>query len=206
MTYRVADLVPGGTATFDPGTSLLVTGPTRVARGRLFDVVAAGPKNGESAIVVSADQSGSEVVAALREWNALVPEQVGIVDCTESGGSEGVADARVSRLSSPGDLTGISLEFAKLLRELQQRGHADRVRVGVASISTLLMYSELQTVFRFLHVFTSRIRSADMLGAFSLDPDMHDGRTRNTVRAIFDCEATVDGNDVALQGSGYAVE
>jgi len=29
----------------------------------------------------------------------------------------------------------------------------------VHSLSTLLMYSDLQTVFRFLHVFTGRIRA-----------------------------------------------
>lgn len=205
MTYRV-DGLADATTTFDPGTSLLVTGATQVTRNRLFDVVAAGPLNGESAIVVSADQSGSEVVEAFRERDALVAGRVGVVDCTEGGGSEEFEDARVSQLSSPGDLTGISLEFAKLLRGFQQAGHADRVRVGVASVSTLLMYSELQTVFRFLHVFTSRIRSADMFGVFSLDPNMHDGQTRNTVRAIFDCEATIDGDDTALQGAGYVVE
>lgn len=205
MTYDVDGLRPATTTSFESGTSLLVSGPTRLARARLLDLIAAGSANEESAIVISADISAGEVIEALRERGPLPPGRVGIVDCTDGAGGEGVEDARVAQVSTPADLTGISLEFAKLVDWLQESGMAGRLRVGVASVSTLLMYGDLQTVFRFLHVFTSRIGSAGMFGAFSIDPDMHDGQAYNTVRAIFDCEATVDSDGVSLRGSGYSV-
>lgn len=205
MTYDVDGLRPATTTSFDSGTSLLVTGPTQPARDRLLDVIAAGSAHEESAIVVSTDISARAVIEALRERGPLPPGRVGIVDCTDGPDGGAVEDARVAQLSTPADLTGISLEFAKLLDWLQQDGMGGRLRVGVVSVSTLLMYSELQTVFRFLHVFTSRIASAGMFGAFSIDPDMHDGQTYNTIRAIFDCEATVDSDGVSLRGSGYSV-
>lgn len=206
MTYEVADMVPAGTATFDAGTSLLVSGPTQAGRSRILDLIAGGSANDEPAIVISADLPARQVVEALRERNGFAPGRIGIVDCTE-GGTEGAGDGvRVATLSTPADLTGISLEFAKLLNSFQPEDRSGRLRVGVLSVSTLLMYGELQTVFRFLHVFTSRIRSAGMFGGFSLDPDVHDGQTYNTVRAIFDCEATVDGEDTRLKGTGFTVE
>lgn len=54
------------------------------------------------------------------------------------------------------------------------------------SLSTLLMYADLQTVFRFLHVFTGRIQSVGGLGVFTIDADAHDDRTMNTIKQLFD--------------------
>lgn len=205
MTYEVDGLIAGRTTTFEPGTSLLVSGPTQTGRARLLDLIADGCAREEATIVVSADMTAREVIDALRERAGLPAGRVGILDCTDGAEGGPVEDAHVGQLSTPADLTGISLEFAKLLRALQDGERPSRLRVGVVSVSTLLMYGELQTVFRFLHVFTSRLRSAGMFGAFTIDPDMHDGQTRNTVRAIFDCEATVDEDGVSLQGTGYTV-
>ena len=70
-------------------------------------------------------------------------------------------------------------------------------------MSTSLMYTELRTMFRFLHVFTARIRSGDMFGVFSLDPTMHEEKAHNTIRAVFDCEATVDESEIRVSGTGY---
>lgn len=206
MGYEVEGLVGAGTTTFEPGTSLLVSGPTQVGRARLLDLIAAGSAREESAIVVSADMSARQVIDALRDRNGITPGRVGIVDCTDGADGGHVDGAHVAQLSTPADLTGISLEFAKVLRSLRQDDGPDQFRVGLVSVSTLLMYGDLQTVFRFLHVFTTRLGSAGMFGAFTLDPDMHDGQTRNTVRAIFDCEATVDADGASLQGAGYAVD
>lgn len=204
MTYRVDGLLADGTVAFDPGTSLLVTGSAAASEDRLLDVVGDGVARDETAIVISATTSAAGIVAALRDRDALVPERVGVLDCTDSRGGE-TQGVPVAEVSSPGDLTGISLEFVKLLRRFEETGHAERVRVGLASISTLLIYTEVRTTFRFLHVFTSRISSAEMLGVFSIDPDMHDSQTVNTVRAIFDCEVHL-GDDVDLRGTGFTIE
>jgi hypothetical protein len=127
---------------------------------------------------------------------------VGIVDATGQDSST-EEDVPIEHIGSPGDLTGISLEFAKLARRFEGTGTGNRIRVGLASVSTLLMYSEVQTVFRFLHVFTSRIQSAGLFGVFALDPGMHDAQTVNTIRAIFDAEARIDDGTITLSGSGF---
>lgn len=199
--YDVTDVLPGtGVSAFEPGTSLLVTG-TRADTGELaLDLLAGGD---EPAVVITTNESADRTVAAFERRGALGPDRLGIVDCTsgETDGDDRDDDIPVESLGSPGDLTGISLEFAKIARELQ--ADDGRLRVGLATISTVLMYAETETTFRFLHVFTSRIRSADWLGVFTLDPEMHEPRTSNTIRAVFDCEARVSGGEVEIRGDGF---
>ena len=194
MSYDVEAF--DGPVAFDRGTSLLTTGASALTDERLLDVVA--PEAGETAIVVTTDTGASQIAADLRRRGAD-PEQVGIIDCTSR--NDAVEDIRVRQLSSPGDLTGISLEFAKLLDEDDD---PTDVRVGFASISTVLMYSEQQTLFRFLHVFTARISSAGMFGAFAMDPGMHDEKAYHTIRAVFDAEAeATDDGLTSLRGTGF---
>jgi len=74
----------------------------------------------------------------------------------------------------------------------------------VHSLSTLLMYSDLQTVFRFLHVFTGRIQSVNGLGLFSIDSTSHDEQAMNTLKQLFDGVITVPGDEepkIRLAGS-----
>ena len=48
------------------------------------------------------------------------------------------------------------------------------------------MYSDLQTVFRFMHVFTSRIENADALGVHVIESTAHDAEALNTLKQLFD--------------------
>jgi len=54
------------------------------------------------------------------------------------------------------------------------------------------MYSDLQTVFRFLHVFTGRIQSVDGLGLYVIDSSAHDDQTMNTLKQLFDGVVRLD--------------
>lgn len=195
MSYRAGGI--GETTTFDDGVSLLMTGPSAKTKERILDAVA--PETNERAIVITTNL-GAETVVRELERRGTDRTQVGVIDCTNTDSE--VTDVTVKNLNSPGDLTGISLEFAKLLDQNSERDSV-RARVGLESVSTALMYTELRTMFRFLHVFTARIRSGDMLGVFSLDPTMHEEQAYNTIRAVFDCEAQFDSDTVSLSGTGF---
>ena len=194
MSYRVEGF--GRTATFDPGASLLMTGATTPTDERLFDAVS--PEGDEFTVVITTNTGASQVVEELLDRGAD-RDQIGIIDCTNREAD--IEDVPVRQLSSPGDLTGISLEFAKLLDDA---GESTPIRVGFDSISTALMYTEQQTLFRFLHVFTARISSGEMLGVFAMDPGMHEEKAYNTIRAVFDAEVQVsDDGAEELQGTGF---
>jgi hypothetical protein len=195
MSYEVAGL--GEPTTFDDGASVLLAGDSPLTDQRLLDAVA--PDDGEQAIVITMNMNPGQIADELQDRGAD-PEQIGIIDCTSTGADVDGVDVR--ELNSPGDLTGISLEFAKLL-DGEDEEAVGPVRVGFASVSTALMYAELRTVFRFLHVFTARIGSGEMLGVFSMDPAMHEDKAYNTVRAVFDAEAKVTEEEPELRGTGF---
>lgn len=195
MSYRL-DGFDGVTA-FDDGVSLLMTGKSTTTNQRLLDAIA--PENGERAVVITTNTGPKTIVNEL-ERRGADRDQIGIIDCTNA--DTDVEGVPVRQLSSPGDLTGISLEFAKLF-DRNNKQETVRARIGFASVSTALMYTELRTIFRFLHVFTARIRSGEMVGVFSLDPTMHDEKAHNTIRAVFDCEADVSEAEIRVSGTGF---
>jgi hypothetical protein len=194
MSYRVERLDPA--TTFDPGTSVLVSGPSIRVSQRLFDAVT--PTDGQWTITITTNDGADVVVEKLLERGAD-RNRIAVIDCTTR--ETDVEDVPVRHLSSPGDLTGISLEFAKLLEEAVDCSAP--IRVGFESVSTGLMYTEVRTMFRFLHVFTARIRSGDMLGVFAMDPGMHEEKAHNTIRTVFDCEVRVDDADATIHGAGF---
>jgi hypothetical protein len=195
VSYRVDGL--GEASAFDDGVSVLMTGSSTTTRAHLLDAVT--PAERERAIVITMDTGAKTIVQEL-ERRGADRDQIGIIDCTNTESE--IDGVPVRNLNSPGDLTGISLEFAKLLGQ-DSEGDSIRVRVGIASVSTALMYTELRTMFRFLHVFTARIRSGDMFGVFALDPTMHEEKAHNTIRAVFDCEAEIGDDGVTLSGTGF---
>ena len=195
MSYRVDEF--GDVTAFDDGVSLLLTGDSTRTNQRLLDAVA--PEGSEQSVVITTN-TGAETIVKELERRGADREQIGIIDCTNADSE--IDGVPVRTLSSPGDLTGISLEFAKLFDRDPGEGPV-RARVGFASISTALMYTELRTMFRFLHVFTARIRSGDMFGVFSMDPGMHEEKAHNTIRAVFDCQAEIGENGISVSGTGF---
>ena len=201
MSYDVSGF---GEVTFSEGTSVLVSGDASQARERVYDAVAEGLADGEAAVFISTNESPRRILDALGERIDIPAERFAIVDVSGDGDDGEIDGVSVRAVGSPGDLTGMSLAFAKQLQLLEERGAATEARVVIDSVSTLLMYADVQTVFRFLHVFTSRLDSAGLFGIFTLQPGMHDEQETNTIRTLFDSQATIEQEDIALRGSGYS--
>jgi KaiC/GvpD/RAD55 family RecA-like ATPase len=180
--------VPFASGAVPAGTNLLLSGPPMTGKRDLaFDVLAHGSRDGDGAIVVSTKDSADRVRATFDD-HVDGDAPLGVVDCvTRQQGLETDADDELVRYaSSPVDLTGIGIEFSELLRHLYQQRGVERNRTLLYSLSTLLMYSNLQTVFRFLHVSTGRVQSVDGLGLFLIDDTAHDDQTMSTLKQLFD--------------------
>ena len=98
------------------------------------------------------------------------------------------------RVVHPEDLTGLGIALSESLSPAGG-GDADPTRFVLAydSVTALLQYVDTERTFRFLHVLTSRVRAANALGVFFMDPAAHDDRTVRTVEALFD--AVVEQDD-----------
>jgi len=186
------ELTPHFDAEVEPGTNILLTGPPLSGkRSIMMDILAAGTDRDEGAIAVTTKDGADRV---LRDYGKRTPYErkpVAVVDCvTRQQGGEIVESDRIKYASSPVDMTGIGIKLSEFLQAFGDRG-IERNRVMVHSLSTLLMYADLQTVFRFLHVFTGRVQSVDGLGLFSIDSTAHDDQAMNTVKQLFDGIITV---------------
>lgn len=180
----------------EPATNVLVAGPAMSGTRNLFVRMLAPPADsGEGTIVVSAGTNADRLFEQFRTVGGPVDgRRFGVVDC---GGHLQAPDAdgpTVATVSSPGDLTGIGMELTDLYESFYDRG-VRRLRTGLNSISTLLMYADLQPLFRFLHVFTGRISTADSLGVFVIDPTSHDDRTTRTISQLYDARIDVREGD-----------
>lgn len=187
-----------------PGTNLLVSGSAMSGKQRFgLETLTTGSQGGDGAIVVSTKDTGPRILDRYAEiGDAESP--VGVIDCvTQQQGTEPTGDDRILYAASPVDMTGIGINFSKLLESFYSDHGRRRNRILFSSLSTLLMYSDLQTVFRFLHVFTGRIQSANALGLYCLDSAAHDAQTMNTLKQLFDGQLTLSAEKPpSLQLSG----
>ncbi len=191
------DLRPHLDAEVDPGTSLLLTGPPLTGKRSLaMDVLAAGTDAGDGAIVVTTKDGADRVLKDYEKRTPYEGKPVAVVDCVtrQQGVGDVREDDRIKYASSPVDMTGIGIKLSEFLQAFGDRG-IERNRIMVHSLSTLLMYSDLQTVFRFLHVFTGRVQSVNGLGLFSIDSTAHDDQSLNTLKQLFDGIVTLSEDD-----------
>ncbi|WP_255150344.1 RAD55 family ATPase [Halorarius halobius] len=179
---------PLGDREVAPGTNVLVSGPPLSGKAALgYGVLRHGSERGEGSVVIMNRESAPRVRASYPDLFG-VDAPVGVVDCvTKQQGHGTVLDAdNVQYAASPEDMTGIGIESSELLEAFLDVRGLSRTRLLFVSVSTLLTYSDVQTVFRFLHVFTSRIENAGALGLFVVDADAHDEETMHTVSQLFD--------------------
>ena len=187
MPYDVTGVLPDALCReFDDGTNLLLSGPAMSGkRTTLLDLVARGESAGEGSVLVTSRDPAEEII---EEYEAVLggPSSfLHVVDCVSTQSGSATAAEGVHHVSSPGDLTGMGIEFSGVAEAASEAG-VDRLRVGFDSLSPLLMYVDIQRLFRFLHVFTSQIQSQGWLGVFSVDPESHDTQTVNTISQLFD--------------------
>ena len=188
----------------DAGRVVLVAGQAMTgARDLARRLSLAGVECGEGALVVSTTGDGQRILDDCRRHYGEYASRVGVVSCVGDYGDDAPDDARLACVSSPGDLTGIGIEYSGLYQTLHDDG-ADGVRTTLDSISTLLAYSDLQTVSRFVHTLGGRVKTADGLGAFVIDPSTHDERAVNTISHFCDGRIDVregdDGRQLRVRG------
>ncbi len=192
------DLRPRLDAEVEPGTNILLTGPPLTGKRSLcLDLLADGVQNGEGAIAVTTKDSAERVLKDFESRTPYKSKPFAVVDCvTKQQGVGNVReDSRIKYASSPVDMTGIGIQLSEFLEAFYKDRNIKKNRIMLHSLSTLLMYSDLQTVFRFLHVFTGRIQSVDGLGLFCIDSTAHDAQTLNTLKQLFDGVVETDESE-----------
>jgi len=183
--YDVGDSLP--IDELDPAT-VLVSGPAMSGKYELLlKFLIEGDRNGEGGLFVTTNEPAGAILADMEERAGETPELLRLVDCVseQQALEDRFPEERVEYVNSPGDVTGVGIGVSEQLRRFVE-DDTERTRVAFHSLSTLLMYSEVETVFRFLHVLTGRIDGIDGIGLFTIDPTTHEEGTVNTLKQLFD--------------------
>jgi len=188
------------------GESVLIAGPAMTGKRRLlFDLVGASPD--EAAILISTKRDAERFRESFLQGRDARDWAVRSIDCvSRSRSMRQVRDtAEIKHVSSAGDLTGVGIAASGFMREFY---HADRAaRVGLHSLSTLLMYADLRRVYQFVHVLTGRIDSSGFAGAFTLDTTTRNSESLDVLTQVFDALVEVrdgdDGPELRVRGGDF---
>lgn len=175
---------------FDPGTNVLVSGPPLIGKYDLMlETLARGTEQGEGSIVVATRDDERAVIEDYRRVATNFDgSNLGVVECISGqrgGTTEHEGETLVRRASSPADLTGIGIGASELMNDLHDGG-ATGIRLGVDSLSTLLLYTEFDRLARFLHVLSGRIDRAGGIGLFVINPGTIDAAQFDQLKTLFD--------------------
>jgi KaiC/GvpD/RAD55 family RecA-like ATPase len=181
-----------------PGTNILVRGPPLTGKRQIArEILAHGLDERDGAIVITTRDSAERVLSQFGIEQDHEERPIGVVDCVTEHMGRSVTDTlTVKYATSPVDMTSIGIGFSNFVEYFYSELGCERNRVMVDSLSTLLMYTTLQTVFEFMHAITSRVDDVDALGVHVIESTAHDEQTLHTIEQLFDGTIEVDENGV----------
>ncbi|WP_259133772.1 RAD55 family ATPase [Methanosalsum natronophilum] len=185
------------------GTNLMIIGPPMSGKNEVINsILYTGLQENNSGIIVSTGDPGEKIIEWFEENDLSIENSpVGIVDCVTKTLGLGAPDTyNIKRVASPVDLTGIGVKISHFFDEFMNKQNIQQTRLCINSLSTILMYSNIQTVFRFLHVFTGRVKSSNSFGLYVVEDEMHDARTIATLKQLFDGMIEIKTDD---EGQNY---
>lgn len=203
--YSLKDIPGTNGEVSSDSASLLISGEPMSGKQELvYELLGTGINSGESTIIISPTDPAKTVYQELEPHinnpETLNSNNFNIIDCTGNSRTTTDIPGNVQYTESAGDLTGIGIELSKRIERAQQE--SGNVRVALLSLSPLIMYSDVETVYRFLHVLTSRIQAVDAFGIFVLDSAAHDTQTLNLLTSLFDAEVKMNKDTAKITFSG----
>jgi KaiC/GvpD/RAD55 family RecA-like ATPase len=172
------------------GTNIMLIGPPMSGKEIILHHIMYNgvERNDNAVIMVATYESASLILEWFKENKLELPlSRIGIIDCvSKSLGGTVLENESIKIVNSPLDLTGIGVKISQFLEDFIMKKKILKTQLHINSLSTILMYSNIQTVFRFMHVFTGRIKASGGLGIYVLESGMHDERTIAILKQLFD--------------------
>jgi KaiC/GvpD/RAD55 family RecA-like ATPase len=172
------------------GSNIMLIGPSMSGKEAILKHIMynGAAKNENAVITVATHESAPLILEWFTENKLELPlSRIGIIDCvTKSLGGAGLETESIKIASSPLDLTGIGVKISQFFEDFLIKKKILKTQLHINSLSTILMYSNIQTVFRFMHVFTGRIKVIEALGIYVIESGMHDEQTITTLKQLFD--------------------
>lgn len=152
--------------------------------------------------------TGNDLESYVDRWqDSDGPDRVGILSLggqtrsaavSSGSGQADAIDVRHRQVESPGNLTKIGVELNELLTSWTEDGA--RLTVCFESLTPLIQYSDVEKVYKFMHVFSNQVEASDARAHYHLDPNAHEASDVNLLMTTFDgvVEVNADG-DVSVR-------
>jgi KaiC/GvpD/RAD55 family RecA-like ATPase len=189
---------------FTRPSNLLVMGdPWSLKRELGLTLLSAGLQNNEAAICISATNTAEEIRTHWLNYGlnpSLEQEgKVKFVDCySRMIGSKASDTASIKRVPSIIEYTKLAVAVNEWCSSFFLNNTA--VRVLFDSLSTLLIYSSLQTVMRFLHIFLGQLRKQNVLGFLIVEEGAHDLLTLNQLKSFSNGAIILSADSLRCEG------
>jgi hypothetical protein len=176
------------------GTATLVHTPSHRHVQPCLEYERVAPPDAVACLTVALTDSFDAVIDRWEQHPGERPAELAVVTTGDpvrsatadaSGGYVDLpAGVKTTSVSETGDLTGIAIRIHQALDSWTEDG-PEHVVVCFDSLTTLAQYTDIERVFRFLHVLITRLRDAGVESHFHVDPGAHDDRELAILRNLF---------------------
>ena len=172
------------------GSNIMLIGPSMCGKEVILNHAMQGGLTGieNAAIIVTTREPAMHMMERLkRNKSCSLLSKIGFVDCvSKSIQHEAVENGNIRIVISPADLTSIGVKISQFIQDFFVKRNIQKIQVHFNSLSIILMYSNTQTVFRFLHILTGRIKEMGALGIYVVDSGVHSQQTIATMKQLCD--------------------
>lgn len=176
---------------FFPGTCiLLITSPMVETQLFCLEYVYNGIKIKEPSLIVTMDYSPEELkLKALKYgWVLTRGEEEKILKWVDGYSINANKDVKssecIKRIGGSIALSDLTIGMSQIQRDFNQL--KDYYRFVFDSLSTLFIYNDPNTIYRFLRVIISKLRMSGGVGFFTLGEGMHPNDVEMTLRHMMD--------------------
>jgi KaiC/GvpD/RAD55 family RecA-like ATPase len=170
--------------------SLLIGPPLAGEKSIIYNYLQKSLEGGDPVVFVSTDKSPEDMKRDMLQMKLFVTKfetakLLKYIDCYSKQTDESIKDTGcIRRISGPLALNEISIALSDIEREFIRMSQTHRVIFN--SLSTVLMYSNPQTVGRFLQVIIARVKKAGGSILLTLEEGMHDEKVIITIEHLMD--------------------
>jgi hypothetical protein len=190
-------MAAGDRVPYEPGTNVLVLADALGdAKGDACDdLLAVDAPERLDVLRITYSQEADEVVSEWRRAHGDLPARTGIVrvgdQASLTGRDPDAADMEgvAVTTANPNDVTGLGMRLNNYLGD-----HDPDLQLVVCfdSLTQMLQFTDVQSAFKFVHMFTGQLREVDAIAHFHMDPSAHDPQTVSRLKPAFDEGLQVD--------------
>ena len=183
-----------------PGANLMLLGDLFSGKDILSkEFIREGLKSGEACIFVSTNDPIQETVEEFSDYDL---EHLGMVNCISSRADLPLEFDYINQVrfvSSPTELATI-MAFINEFLDIFKGKDVTGIRIVFDSVSTLLMYSNLKTLYKFLHVLTNTVKNRNAVLLLTMEEGVHDKIEISSLQRLSQGLITMTGGEMEFNG------